>query len=592
MPYFSTVTLRLKKSSQISITNNPLLAGIELGCNVFIVHQDSIINFMDRFIEFHDDATYRNPDKTVIMLMDGMQSNEKNLLAELCEHSNLVEIMNLLILKPTANMESIDLLTHRFVGTIEESVELILLDVFDVDNKTFRYGQVLFPDKISNMLGKSVRLATVNFPPLVILRKSESGNPLVRAGNQIYEMSGNDGLLVVEFCRRYNCTVELIIDDANMWGTIEKNKTGNGILGNLAKRRADVGIGGMNQWYKQLEFLSFSKPTQRGSVTCLVPRPGLQPAWKVMLIAFSIPVWCSTVAVLFIILFMHHLMDQLNPSDPDQQSFIRICLNLWAILLQQTAYIRRRNVSDVILSMALLMFTFNLINIYSSRNASLSTVPLFGPSIDTIYDLAKSGFTLLQTHEAWVFSLRMSENPTIKKLVSKFQAQPPAVLRELADKGYVALIIGRMNNGHLMLGDWITRENVHSYQLIKDDLYYDYEISMATKTWPLMEQFNTLTIRTTEALIGYYQELNAIYESSDYHVQTTAINSRLRESNATGALNLSGMFGVFAILGLGLFAATIIFIMEITPVQSKSGIHWHIGKKIYLWQSSCGGLEK
>ncbi|XP_055633899.1 uncharacterized protein LOC129774215 [Toxorhynchites rutilus septentrionalis] len=466
MPYFSTVTLRLKKSSQISIANNPLLAGIELGCNVFIVHQDSIINFMDRFIECHDEATYRNSDKTVIMLMDGMQSNEKNLLVELCEHSNLVEIMNLLILKPTANMESIDLLTHRFVGTVEESVELILLDVFDVENKTFRYEQVLFLDKISNMLGKSVRLATVNFPPLVILRKSESGNPLVRAGNQIYEMSGNDGLLVVEFCRRYNCTVELIIDDANMWGTIEKNKTGNGILGNLAKRRADVGIGGMNQWYKQLEFLSFSKPTQRDSVTCLVPRP---------------------------------------------------------------------------------------------RNASLSTVPLFGPSIDTIYDLAKSGFTLLQTHEAW---------PIIKKLVSKFQAQPPAVLRKLADKGNVALIIGRMNNGHLMIGDWVTRENVHNYQLMKDDLYYDYEVPMATKTWPLMEKFNMLIMRTTEALIGHYQELNAIYESSDYHVQTTAINSRLRESNATDALNLSGMFGVFAILGLGLFAATVIFIMEITTIQS------------------------
>lgn len=58
-----------------------------------------------------------------------------------------------------------------------------------------------------------------------------------------------------------------------MWGKIEANKTGNGILGDLAERRADVGCAAMNNWYELLQFLSFSTPIQTDSVTCLVPKP-------------------------------------------------------------------------------------------------------------------------------------------------------------------------------------------------------------------------------------------------------------------------------------------------------------------------------
>ncbi|XP_055633896.1 uncharacterized protein LOC129774213 [Toxorhynchites rutilus septentrionalis] len=541
---------------------NPLLAGVELGCNVFIVHQDSIIGFMDQFIECHDEATYRNPDKYIILLMDGAQFDEPILVNKLCDHPNLLEIMNLLILRPTANMESIELLTHRYVGPVEQSTDLLLVDIFGIGNNTFRYGNQFFPDKISNLQGKSIRLATFDIVPHIILQKSESGGPLVKLGNQAYDMDGVDGRLMVEFCQRYNCSVELIIDEVNMWGRIDANRTGNGILGNLAERRADVGLGAIGNWYEPLKFLTISQSTQKGAVTCLTPKPMPQPPWRVIFIAFSVPVWISTIAVYFIIVFMHFLMDQLGQTKKRQYNIARYCFDTFAIFLLQTAHLRKQKVSDVLLSVSLLLFAFNLGNIYSSKNASLRTVPLFEPSIDTLDDLAQSGLIWLQTHEAWILALLLSENPKVKTLISNFQAQPPSVLREMADRGNVAFVMGRLEHGHLMLGEWITAENIQKYQLMKEDLYYVYTVSMATKTWPLMGQFNKLTLRKAEVRLRHYQELEIIYKCSDYYVQTAAINSRLRESYKPRTLELIDLLGGFITLLFGVLASLIAFMIE------------------------------
>ncbi|XP_055633892.1 uncharacterized protein LOC129774209 [Toxorhynchites rutilus septentrionalis] len=322
-----------------------------MGCNVFIVHQDSIISFMERFFEYHDEATFRDPNKTIVMLMDSSQSDEKYLLRELCEHPNLVEVLNLLMLKPTANMKYIELITHRFVGTAEESVDLLLLDVFDIANKTFRHGRQLFPDKITNLQGKVIRVAAFNVPPMVIMHQNYSSYPSVKSGNQMYEVYGSDGLLIKKFCRRYNCSVELILDEVNQWGTIYSNRTGNGVLGNLLNRRADIGFGGLSGWHT---------PLNNVSITCIF-----------------------------------------------------------------------------------------------------------------------QGSTYMESH---AFSFHSSSLDLHHFLVSKFQTGSSAVLQDLADQGNAAFAIGRLINDHLMIGGWITAGNVHKYQIMREELYYDHEVSMATKT--------------------------------------------------------------------------------------------------------------
>lgn len=42
--------------------------------------------------------------------------------------------------------------------------------------------------------------------------------------------------------RWVNCIIEPVVDDINQWGEIYDNRTGVGILGNVAEDRADFGI--------------------------------------------------------------------------------------------------------------------------------------------------------------------------------------------------------------------------------------------------------------------------------------------------------------------------------------------------------------
>lgn len=49
--------------------------------------------------------------------------------------------------------------------------------------------------------------------------------------------------LINLFSELYNTSTELIIDEAGQWGTIYDNWTGNGVVGNVAKDEADIGLG-------------------------------------------------------------------------------------------------------------------------------------------------------------------------------------------------------------------------------------------------------------------------------------------------------------------------------------------------------------
>lgn len=46
--------------------------------------------------------------------------------------------------------------------------------------------------------------------------------------------------------------IDLMVDDAGEWGTIQENGTGDGILGAVVERRVDIGISALYSWYQIL----------------------------------------------------------------------------------------------------------------------------------------------------------------------------------------------------------------------------------------------------------------------------------------------------------------------------------------------------
>ena len=74
-------------------------------------------------------------------------------------------------------------------------------------------------------------------------------------------LDGTEVTLIVEFCRKYNCSIEvslgkfifvtlkntskflsISVDEEHLWGEVFDNRTGNGIMGMIVERRADIAV--------------------------------------------------------------------------------------------------------------------------------------------------------------------------------------------------------------------------------------------------------------------------------------------------------------------------------------------------------------
>lgn len=62
--------------------------------------------------------------------------------------------------------------------------------------------------------------------------------------------------------RRFLCARHYIlfsyVDEAGEWGTIADNMTGDGVLGAIVERRADIGISALYSWYFSSAFFNNS----------------------------------------------------------------------------------------------------------------------------------------------------------------------------------------------------------------------------------------------------------------------------------------------------------------------------------------------
>ncbi|XP_065072489.1 glutamate receptor ionotropic, delta-2-like [Ochlerotatus camptorhynchus] len=464
-------------------------------------------------------------------------------------------------------MATVDLLTNRFVGSVEHASELYLLDRYRVGDGLFEYGNWLFPDKTIDLYGKSIRVATFYINPHMLIKEADVTAPEIRSKNRTFSMDGLNGLILVEFCRQRNCTIELVIDEVNMWGVILPNRTGNGIIGDVAERRADLGIGALSSWYNCYQYLTFSTPITRGSVTCLVPKPNLIPGWKLITMVFATSVYLFIFGTFCAIVLVYMLIAHFMIRKIEQKSVLWNAFNVLAIFLLQSANIRNRSASEAILTVTVLLYVMNMDGIYSGKYASLRTIPIYEPAINTLNDLASSGIPWLQTHKAWSFSLLLSKNPMIVKLVTNFRAYPPSELRRIADQGGAAFALSHLNIGHLMLGEWITANNIHKYRLMREELFHEHEVAMGTKTWPLMERFNEVISRTGSGLLMHAQRLRIVFQYDDYFVHTVALNSHDREVNDPTALRLDDILGGLIVLGFGLLCAGAVFMMEVMFVR-------------------------
>lgn len=94
-------------------------------------------------------------------------------------------------------------------------------------------------------------------------------------------------------------------------------------------------------------------------------------------------------------------------------------------------------------------------------------------------------------------------------------------------------------------------------------IYFEYDTGYATKTWPMLDRFDYLTMWIRDACLYQYVELNEVYNYMDYWVETSIAHSRDHPPNELKPFVVEDITGGLIILGIGYLIAVVVFVLEI-----------------------------
>lgn len=271
------VSRRVRQRSKGFSYDEIILRALDLDCRGFMVNVRRPSDILRSISQISRKATRRVNRRYVII----PESSERAVDAK--EIFGMIEMKlmpDLIISQPSPNSSThIDIVTMKFVGKTDWR-DPVLLTTWAGDE--FQPRVNLFPDKLSDLMGREMVFATFNYPPYAIVETPDK------------RPDGMEMRIAMEFARKLNVSWSLSVDAEHEWGEIfDGNGSGNGILGAVVTDHADLGYGALYLWFHEYTHLDFSRPYIRTGITCLAPKPRLLPGWTVPILPFSKEVWAS-----------------------------------------------------------------------------------------------------------------------------------------------------------------------------------------------------------------------------------------------------------------------------------------------------------
>lgn len=138
----------------------------------------------------------------------------------------------------------IELITHRFNG--RNPSERLSVDVW-APELGFMYQAELYPDKVTNLKGKTLSLTAIFYPPLSVVY--EDRDPALYDGLEFQVM--------YSWARQNNFTWRVVYAPDEWWGAIWQNGSGLGLSGHVSMDKADVGFGAIYLWENEHRFTDY-----------------------------------------------------------------------------------------------------------------------------------------------------------------------------------------------------------------------------------------------------------------------------------------------------------------------------------------------
>ncbi|XP_023710270.2 uncharacterized protein LOC111866019 [Cryptotermes secundus] len=486
--------------------------------------------------------------------------------------------------KAADNANVIELVTLKFVGKNPSSGTVLDVWIADEQNVGFLACADLFPDKMRNLEGREIRVTTINYLPYVVLIHD----------NETPVYDGVEFLVFMEFANKINASWKLVLDEDNFWGTAWPNGSGNGILGNIAEDRADVGFAALYSWHSTFLWTDYTVSCLTAGVTCLVPKPKMLPTWMSLWLPFSPAMWTAIVVSIVVITLALYMLAKASSRHfgtftlESYATWINCFLTtLGMFVLQPPVDAEAAGYGPMrVFVTSLLVFFLLVSTVYSGGLASILTVPRYEHPIDTVKDLADSNLPWVNVHEAWVWSLLDSEDPVSKTLVQHFHVLTEEEMTALSTQGKTAFSLEKLAGDHYSVPIHINETAVHTLRIMNEMLYGGHVVTIIRKSSPYKEYFNQIISSLYETGIVHYWEgqtiqrymsqrlqiaikQSVVLDTQDGPIQLTLIEvENLRELFTNHELHLNGK-GKESLANKIVKATKDIYVKGSTPIERK-----------------------
>ncbi|XP_034652841.1 uncharacterized protein LOC117891467 [Drosophila subobscura] len=565
-----------------------LMISIEVThCETFMVFGKDIARFVGAFTNASMYSIWRSLHNRFVFSHMADELNEdcyKNIFFE--DQPNI-----LFIVQTDASGTVLEMKTNKYVGTkAEKPAQLQLLDRYYVVEERFQLNNSLFPNKLKDLQGREVVIAGFDYRPYTVIKcNTENSNTRDIGVAQDSELSkvfidGTEARVVLNFCEKFNCTVQIDTSDADDWGTVYQNMSGDGAMGMIINHKADICIGAMYSWYEGYTYLDLSMYLVRSGITCLVPAPLRLASWNLPLQPFQANLWAAVLVYLCLEtlgLVLAYRSEQVLYVSASAREGWWCCAMLglatsFKLFISQSGNSTTTSLTVRVLLFACFLNDIIITSIYGGGLASILTIPSMSEAADTVPRLRNHRLQWAANSEAWVSAIRGSDEPLVQDLLSNFHIYSDEQLLRFAQETQVRLgfTVERLPFGHFAIGDYLVPEAIDQMVIMQEDLYYQYTVAFVPRLWPLLEQFNTLIYSWHSSGFDKYWEYRVVADNLNVQKQQQVESTMLRSQEDIGPvrLGMSNFAGIILVWVLGSIVATLVFVAELFATNLKTPI--------------------
>lgn len=431
-------------------------------------------------------------------------------------------------------------------GNCVYSGDVVLLDQWKYGH--FVQGNQLYPHKQINLYQCPLTICTFDFPPMLILKNNTDTN---------FTLDGAEGRILSVAAAAMNFTPRITKpSDGRRWGIVYQNGSADGLVGDLIRRQADIGIAFLSLSKDRYELLEMTNMYLVGCFTWVVPKAQFYPHWMHLILPFSLQMWICVITSTLVTILGLILV---NSAQTHSNEISNICLDVFSITCllsvpKPPTFSRSRIIFILYVWVCLIVMTG-----YTSCLVSHLTIPKRMKDIDSLEDILDSQLTV-GGHPNF-HKIFNSSDVTVKKIMSKFVSGRDNIklLKRIAEQRDFAMPFNKDNLLYICRKLKYLGSETELLVHILPGCTLTYSVhTMFTKDSPFAEKYNDVTVRLMES--GFIEKWVGDFKKGEqnYFTRTTENETDYSEKS----LNAEKMTGSFIPLIIGLSLSTLVHIFR------------------------------